>query len=102
QKKLRVCDISDDDLRNQAWSLDAPKADRPRLRMPGDRGTPTWKSQQQGAGGMGRGCWLGIRNVVAHSVDAPDRQVALEHLACLSTLARWIDGAEVERCADPS
>jgi hypothetical protein len=39
------CQLADDDLMNQIWSDDPPKADRPRLRFPGDRNvTGTWVS----------------------------------------------------------
>jgi hypothetical protein len=49
---------------------------------------------------MAQGCYGGIRNIVAHE-HAPDwpQQLALEYLACLSVLARWINEAEVETAA---
>jgi hypothetical protein len=36
-----------------------------------------------------------IRNLAAHVLGQPDEQGALEELAALSTLARWIDAATV-------
>jgi uncharacterized protein (TIGR02391 family) len=94
------CQLADDDLMNQIWSDDPPKADRPRLRFPGDRNVKTWQSRQRGARAMAQGCYGGIRNIVAHE-HAPDwpQQLALEYLACLSVLARWINEAEVETAA---
>ena len=85
---------------SQVWSDEPPKADRPRLRFPGDRNAKTWQSRQRGARSLAQGCYGGIRNVVAHE-HAPDwpPQLALEYLACLSVLARWINEAEVERAA---
>lgn len=43
------------------------------------------------------GCYLGIRNPAAHEHEVDwDEQTALEYLAALSTLARWIDKARVD------
>ncbi len=42
-------------------------------------------------------CYQGIRNPAAHEHDVDwDEQTALEYLAALSVLARWIDKARVE------
>ncbi|HEX6435065.1 MAG TPA: TIGR02391 family protein [Gemmatimonadales bacterium] len=92
--------LADDDLMSQVWSDEPPKADRPRLRFPGNRNAKTWQSRQRGARSLAQGCYGGIRNVVAHE-NAPDwpQQLALEYLACLSVLARWINEAEVQRAA---
>jgi len=89
--------LSDLDLQAQVWSDDSPAANKPRLRLPGDRSTDTWQSRQRGAKFFAMGCYAGIRNPAAHEHD-PDwgEQVALEYLAALSVLARWIDEAEVE------
>ncbi len=38
----------------------------------------------------------GIRNIATHNLKEPDEQEALELLAALSVLARWIERAEVE------
>jgi uncharacterized protein (TIGR02391 family) len=94
------CQLADDDLMSQVWSDEPPKAGRPRLRFPGDRSTKTWQSRQRGARFLAQGCYGGIRNIVAHehALDWP-QQLALEYLACLSVLARWINEAEVEGAA---
>jgi uncharacterized protein (TIGR02391 family) len=94
------CQLTDDDLMSQLWSEDPPKTDRPRLRFPGDRNAKTWQSRQRGARSLAQGCYSGIRNIVAHQ-HAPDwpQQLALEYLACLSVLARWISETEVQRAA---
>jgi hypothetical protein len=39
---------------------------------------------------------LGIRNVTTHGAE-PSQQVALEALAALGLLARWIQEADVKR-----
>jgi hypothetical protein len=38
---------------------------------------------------------MAIRNPATHSTDDLAEQEALEQLAVLSTLARWIDGCEL-------
>lgn len=43
----------------------------------------------------GRGCMMRIRNLVEHHHDELPEQEALECLASLSLLARWIDEAVV-------
>ena len=58
--------------------------------------TQDWNSAHDGAAAFGRGCSLGIRNLVSHSIDAVSEHVALEHVAALSVLARWVDTAAVE------
>jgi hypothetical protein len=97
QQKLGVIDLSDDDLLAQAWSEDEPKPRRPRLRPPGDPTDPTVRSRLRGARSFAQGCWAGIRNVAAHTIDNGDtpKQVALEFLAALSVLARWVDEADI-------
>lgn len=59
--------------------------------------TEDWTSAHQGAHHYGMGCALGIRNLTAHTTDELDEQKALEYLAALSVLARWVDEATVLR-----
>lgn len=42
------------------------------------------------------GCFMAIRNVAAHEEDELSEHEALEQLAALSLLARWIDECELE------
>ena len=58
--------------------------------------TQDWTSAHRGAAFFGQGCSQGIRNLVSHNTDDVDEQVALEHLAALSVLARWVDTATVQ------
>ena len=48
-----------------------------------------------GAMDFGRGCAEGIRNMNAHGTRELPAQEALEYLAALSVLARWVDTAQV-------
>jgi hypothetical protein len=82
------------DTITQAFSTEPPKSDWPRLRLPGlEQGTPSWQSAHEGAMHFGQGCAEAIRNLAVHGDDDLE-QAALEALASLSLLARWIERAE--------
>ena len=75
----------------------------PRLRFPKikkDERPDDWTSAHEGAMHLGMGCAQGIRNRRAHSSDDITEQEALEQLAALSVLARWVDECEVVNAAD--
>jgi hypothetical protein len=79
-------------LWSEVFSLNAPSPDRHRLRFPNlTEGTDRYRSAHEGAMQLGMACAQGIRNWAAHSSDGADEQVALEYLATLSVLARWVD-----------
>jgi hypothetical protein len=62
----------------------------------GDRGT---EAGQDAVRTFAVGCFTAIRNPAAHAAGPDwDEQFALEYLAALSVLARWIDGADVVTC----
>lgn len=95
QTKLGRRDVSDDDLMNQAFT-EKPKAGQPYLRLPGDPADLTVKSRNKALRPFAQGCFAGIRNPAHHEHgDDWDQQNALEQLAALSVLARWIDQCEV-------
>lgn len=98
QTKVGRRDLSEGDLFTQAFSDDAPKTGAPRLRPPGTVGdSRTAKSLRRGIREYGSGCYAAIRNPKAHddpSVETPEAE-ALEQLAALSVLARWVDAAEL-------
>lgn len=97
QQKLDRYDSSEAALCQEAFSFDDPKPGRARLRFLGDQNTDTWKSLQGGALSFGVGCFMALRNPVAHNHEHPlQMQEALEQLAALSVLARWIDSCEVD------
>ncbi|HEY0891260.1 MAG TPA: TIGR02391 family protein [Nocardioides sp.] len=96
RSKLGRFDISGASLARQAFSLSPASAAQPRLRLVDGPDAPEdqrWKSAHQGAMDFGAGVFEGIRNWAAHVVEDADEQVALEYLAALSVLARWVDGA---------
>lgn len=96
QNKVNRRDIAEKDLFIQCFSEDEPSLGRPRLRRTKDDGSDTYKSMQRGARTLAEGIFAGIRNPFNH--EAPqdiDMQTALEYLATLSVLARWVDESEV-------
>jgi hypothetical protein len=56
QAKLGRRDISETDLFNQAFSLDAPRANAPRLRLVGDDGSKTYENVHRGVARSRRDC----------------------------------------------
>ncbi len=97
QNKLGRRDVSETDLFNQAFSEQPAAAKNPRLHRMPDDGSKTFKSVQRGARMFAEGVFAGIRNPLAHEADQemPEQQ-ALEYLAALSVLARWVDESTVE------
>lgn len=94
QQRVGRLNLYGKDLYAQAFSLDDPKPDMPRLRFPHLDKTSqaqSWKSAHQGAMHLGMGCAQGIRNRQAHPSPDITEQEALEQLAALSVLARWVD-----------
>ena len=97
QNKLGRRDVSETDLFNQAFSEQPSAARNPRLHRMLDDGSKTFKSVQRGARMFAEGVFAGIRNPLAHEADQemPEQQ-ALEYLASLSVLARWVDESTLE------
>ena len=99
QLKVGRRDQEDRDLYAQAFSLKEPKVGASRLRFSHvDEGEQpkTWISAHEGAMYLGMGCAQGIRNPQAHPSHDLTEQEALEQLAALSVLARWVDECKVD------
>lgn len=91
QSKVGRTDVFDADLMNQIFT-DKPKPGQAYLRLPGDPTDLTIKSRNRALRPFADGCFAGIRNQAAHEHGPDwDEQTALEFLAALSILARWID-----------
>lgn len=88
-------DISDGVLMAQVFSPNPPEEGRPRLRWPGDDTDLTVRAMRTGLLHFSQGCFAAIRNLATHSTADMPTQEALEQLAILSTLARWIDQCEL-------
>lgn len=97
QNKLGRRDVSETDLFKQAFTLAAPVPGKSRLRRMAVDRSKTYESIQRGAMALAEGVFAGIRNPISHEVDQElTEQEALEYLAVLSVLARWVDESEVE------
>lgn len=98
QQRLDRHDVADAKLCREAFSLSDAASGHARLRFSGDGTSETWRSRQNRGIQFGAGCFEGIRNPAAHQhgLDLSE-QVALEQLAALSLLSRWIEECEVER-----
>lgn len=96
QNKVRRRDLSETKLFQESFSTDAPKAGKARLRRMKD-GSDTYRSVQPGAMALSEGVFTGMRNPLSQESDHElSEQEALECLAALSVLARWVDSSEVE------
>lgn len=97
QNKVARRDISETDLFKQAYSDDVPQPGKARLRPAGDDGGKTSKSVRRGVSALAEGCFAAIRNPVSHeALEELPEQEALEQLAALSVLARFVDGSTVQ------
>lgn len=97
QNKVGRRDVSETDLFKQAFSLDEPKPGKARLRRMTDDGSDTYRSVQRGAMTFAEGVFAGIRNPLTHEANQElSEQEALEYLAALSVLARWVDASAME------
>lgn len=90
-------ELGDSELVAQAFSPSPPQAGKPRLRWPGNDDDLTVKAMRVGILNMGQGVFAAIRNPATHSTEELPKQEALEQLATLSVLTRWIDGCTLIR-----
>ncbi|MDR5700719.1 TIGR02391 family protein [Agromyces aerolatus] len=103
QNKVGRRDVSETDLFKQSFSLDEAKPGKARLRRMPPEDRDTYRSVQRGAMAFAEGVFAGIRNPLSHEADQElTEQVALEYLAALSVLARWVDESVVEHAGGGS
>jgi hypothetical protein len=95
QDKVGRRDVSDSELMREVFSTSPATSEKPRLRWPGKDSDLTVKSMRVGILSMAQGVFSAIRNPATHSTENMERQEALEQLATLSILARWIDRCEL-------
>nr|WP_246865506.1 TIGR02391 family protein [Cryobacterium sp. BB307] len=96
QNKVGRRDASEVALFQQSFSDDLPAPGKPRLRPENDDGGKTSLSLRRGIVAFAEGCYSAIRNPASHDEGDLQEQIAMEQLAALSVLARWLDGATVE------
>jgi hypothetical protein len=96
QNKLQRPTLSETVLFQQALSSEPATSVSPRLRLKGDDGSKTSISLRRGVLHLAEGCFAAIRNPVSHvPIEGNDEQMALEQLALVSLLCRWMDEADV-------
>ncbi len=90
-------DVADTPLWQQTFSEKAPEPGKARLRWPGDpTANQDVKNMNDGLRFFAPGVQMLIRNPATHSIDEMAEQEALERLAVLSLLARWVEQCVVE------
>ena len=99
---LKVRSTKDLDLPS-VFSTSDPKPGKPRMRFTcydRDRDEDEWNNAHEGAMHFAWGCMKRIRNLYKYqsTEQAISSGLALETLAALSRLARWITDAKVVRC----
>ena len=98
QNKVGRRDVSETKLFQESFSERAAEPGKARLRRMKDNGSDTYRSVQRGAMSLAEGIYTGIRNPFNHEDPKDiDEQTALEYLAAISVLARWVDEAQVEK-----
>lgn len=101
ETKIKVgrFDVSGTRLGQQVWSDTSPTVEAARLRPVGYGavGDEDYVSALNGARSLHGAAMSRVRNLATHSTVEIDEQIALEQLALLSLLARWIDDADVLR-----
>ena len=96
QKRLGRHDVSDKDLMAQAFTDKEPEEGKYRLRCPGNQNSQAIRSQQMGALMFSQGCFQAIRNPAHHMTGDWNPLTAFEHLAALSTVARWVSEWDID------
>jgi hypothetical protein len=96
-----AANLTEVNLVQSAFSLNDPVGGAVRLRFPGDRQSPSWKSRMNGAQNLGAACFSGIRNLAAHEYKLDwSREDCFEYLVLFSVFMRWVNECEVERSTD--
>ncbi|GAA4784127.1 hypothetical protein GCM10023351_32070 [Microbacterium gilvum] len=93
-------DASDTALWQQAFATGDAQPGKPRLRWPGNPDDQDVKTMRMGLVSFAPGVNMVIRNPATHVADDFVEQDALEQLATLSVLAKFVDACEIES-ADP-
>lgn len=97
QNKIGRRDVSETKLFQEAFSEKPAESGKSRLRRMKPDASDTYRSLQRGAMALAEGIYAGIRNPLNHETPQDiDEGVALEYLAALSVLSRWVDDSVVE------
>lgn len=89
-------DVSDYKLIAELLSDKNPEPGKPRLRWPGNPSDEAFKSMQTGLRSLGSGIFQCIRNSTTHDLTELTEGEALERLAAMSLLCRWIEQCRLD------
>lgn len=95
-------DVAESALWQETFSERDPQPGKPRLRWPGDPANRDVSTMNTGLRFFAPGVQMTIRNTAAHGVGELDEQAALERLATLSLLARWVDECDLVEVTEQS
>jgi len=95
-------DVPETALWQEAFSSQPPEPSRPRLRWPGDASHRDVKAMTDGLRQFAPGAQMTIRNAAVHGTAEMGEQDALERLAVLSLLARWVEQCELTEYCEPA
>ena len=101
QEQIGRNDISDKALMGEVFSDKSPEQGKSRLRCPGDQGSETVRSQQEGARAYAIGAFQAIRNPAHHLPGDWNPVTAFHHLASLSQVAQWFRDWDIAEWVPP-
>jgi hypothetical protein len=84
-------DVAETSLWQQVFSASPPTEAQPRLRWPGNPADRDVSAMNDGLRMFAPGVQMTIRNGATHGLSEMSEQDAIERLAALSLLARWVD-----------
>jgi hypothetical protein len=90
-------DVAETAIWQEAFSEKEPAPGKTRLRWPGDVNDRSVKTMNDGLRFFAPGVQMTIRNTATHGSDEMNEQEAIERLATLSLLARWVDQCELRQ-----
>jgi hypothetical protein len=93
-------DVAETPLWQQVFSAAPPTEAQPRLRWPGKPTDRDVMAMNDGLRMFAPGVQMTIRNGAAHGTSEMSEQDAIERLAALSLLARWVDECELVTHSD--
>lgn len=93
--RLNRYDLNDTPLWQEAFSDRDPQSGKPRLRWPGDQTDKSVKTMNDGLRMFAPGVQMLVRNSSVHGEIEISEQEALERLAALSLLARWVESCDL-------
>ncbi len=89
-------DVAETTLWTDTFSAQSAIPGKPRLRWPGDAADRDVINMNSGLRHFAPGVQMTIRNPAAHGLGEMSEQEALERLAALSLLARWVEDCRLE------